>query len=108
KFPAAVQDAKASVRYLRANAAKYNIDPDKIGAVGASSGGHLAAMLGTTAGVREFEGNGGNPEYSSKVQAVVALYPALDLIPLEKGTPSVKNSLQKLLGATGAENPKLW
>jgi acetyl esterase/lipase len=70
-FPAAVHDCKAAVRWLRANAAKYRIDPERIGVTGGSAGGHLAQFLGVTAGVKEFEGQGGNPEQSSAVACVV-------------------------------------
>ena len=70
-FPAAVHDCKAAVRWLRANAEKYNIDPEKIGVTGFSSGGHLAALLGTSGGDPYLEGRVGNPGYSSRVQAVV-------------------------------------
>lgn len=108
-FPAALEDAKASVRYLRANAARYRINSDKIGVIGASSGGHLAALLGTTGGVREFEGNGGHSGFSSRVQAVVVLYPALDLPMLgTKGLPPHQRAVAKFLGKTYAEDPKLW
>jgi acetyl esterase/lipase len=73
QFPAAVQDCKAAVRWLRANAAKYHIDPARIGVTGGSAGGHLAQFLGVTAGVKEFEGEG-NPEQSSAVACVVNQY----------------------------------
>lgn len=73
-FPAAIDDCKAAVRWLRANAAKYHIDPNRIGVTGGSAGGHLAQFLGVTGDVKEFEGQGGNPEQSSKVSCVVNLY----------------------------------
>lgn len=72
-FPAAVHDCKAAVRWLRANAAKYGIDPDRIGVTGGSAGGHLAQFLGVTAGVKEFEGEG-NLDQSSAVACVVNQY----------------------------------
>jgi acetyl esterase/lipase len=71
QFPAAVHDVKAAVRFLRANAAKYHIDPKRIGVTGGSAGGHLAQFLGVTAGVAEFEGTGGNAAQSSSVACVV-------------------------------------
>ena len=74
QFPAAVHDCKAAVRWLRANAAKYNIDPAKIGVTGGSAGGHLAQFLGVTANVPEFEGKGGNAEQSSRIACVVNVY----------------------------------
>ncbi|MDB5346204.1 MAG: alpha/beta hydrolase [Schlesneria sp.] len=74
QFPAAVHDTKAAVRWLRANAKKYNINPDKIGVTGGSAGGHLAQFLAVTANVPQFEGTGGNPEQSSSVACVVNVY----------------------------------
>lgn len=74
QFPAAVHDTKAAVRWLRANAAKYKIDPSRIGTTGGSAGGHLAQFLGVTAGLKEFEGDGGNPAESSAVACVVNVY----------------------------------
>lgn len=73
-FPAAVHDTKAAVRWVRANAAKYGIDPDRVGTTGGSAGGHLAQFLGLTAGVKEFEGDGGNAGESSAVGCVVNVY----------------------------------
>ena len=77
-FPAAVLDCKAAVRWLRANAAKYHVDPARIGTTGGSAGGHLAQFLGVTAGVREFEGEG-NLNQSSAVSCVVNFYGPSDL-----------------------------
>lgn len=74
QFPAAVHDTKAAVRWLRANAGKYQINPDKIGVTGGSAGGHLAQFLAVTANVPQFEGTGGNPEQSSAVTCVVNVY----------------------------------
>src|SRR5205823_1945011 len=74
QFPAAVYDVKAAVRWLRANAKKYHIDPDRIGTMGGSAGGHLAQFLGVTADVKAFEGDGGNREQSSRVACVVNYY----------------------------------
>ncbi|AWM37254.1 Monoterpene epsilon-lactone hydrolase [Gemmata obscuriglobus] len=73
-FPAAIHDTKAAIRWLRANAKKYGIDPDRIGVTGGSAGGHLAQFLGVTAGVKEFEGAGGNSTFSSAVKCVVNVY----------------------------------
>src|SRR5207249_11977536 len=67
-------DVKAAVRWLRANAGKYRIDPDRIGVTGGSAGGHLAQFLGVTEGVQPFEGEGGHPEVSSRVRCVVNVY----------------------------------
>ncbi|HZZ73817.1 MAG TPA: alpha/beta hydrolase [Pirellulales bacterium] len=73
QFPAAVYDVKAAVRWLRANADKYAIDPKRIGVTGGSAGGHLAQFLGVTPGVKQFEGDQ-NPGFSSDVQCVVNYY----------------------------------
>jgi len=73
-FPAAVEDVKAAVRWLRANAEKYGIDPERIGVVGDSAGGHLAQFLGVTGGVAQFEGDGGHASFSSRVACVVNYY----------------------------------
>ena len=78
QFPAAVHDVKAAVRFLRANAAKYGIDPERIGAMGGSAGGHLVLFLGLTPGVEEFEGSGPNREFSSRVQCVVNYFGPTD------------------------------
>ena len=80
QFPAAVHDTKAAVRWLRANAAKYNVDPARIGVTGGSAGGHLVQFLGVTEGVKQFEGTGGNPEQSSAVTCVVNYYGPSDFI----------------------------
>jgi len=74
QFPAAIHDVKAAVRWLRANAKKYNIDPNRIGVTGGSAGGHLAQFLAVTADVKQFEGDGGNPNQSSRVACVVNYY----------------------------------
>lgn len=73
KFPAHIHDCKAAVRFLRANANQYGIDADHIGAIGHSAGGHLAALLATSGGIAELDGDGGNAEFSSTIQAVVPM-----------------------------------
>ena len=74
QFPAAVHDTKAAVRWMRANARKYKVDPERIGVTGGSAGGHLAQFLAVTAHVPRFEGQGGNPDQSSAVACVVNVY----------------------------------
>jgi acetyl esterase/lipase len=75
KFPALVQDAKAAVRWIRANAKQYKLDPEKMAAWGGSAGGYLSTMLGTSAGIPELEDFSlGNPDQPSHIQAVVAWY----------------------------------
>lgn len=79
-FPAQIHDCKAAIRWLRANAKKYNLDPERIGAWGGSAGGHLVALLGSSGGVKELEGNVGNyPKESSRIQAVCDWFGPTDL-----------------------------
>ena len=81
KFPALVQDVKAAVRWIRANASRYELDPQRIAAWGGSAGGYLASMLGTSAGIPELEDLSlGNPEQPCNVQAVVAWYGPTDFL----------------------------
>ena len=98
QFPAAVQDVKAAVRFLRANAAKYNLDSDHIGALGGSAGGHLVLMLGLTAGVEEFEGSGPNRDQSSAVQCVVDEYGPTDFTQSYSKSVDAAEVLPKFLG----------
>jgi len=86
-FPAQIEDCKAAIRWLRAQATEYHIDPDKIGVWGASAGGHLAALLGTSGDIKELEGTGGNLEYSSRVQAVCDFFGPTDFLPMDKHAP---------------------
>ena len=81
-FPAQIEDVKAAVRWLRANAETYRLDPDRFAAWGSSAGGHLVAMLGTTGDVNEFE-VGENLEVSSRVQAVVDYYGPTDFLQMD-------------------------
>jgi acetyl esterase/lipase len=75
KFPAAIQDIKAAIRFIRANAAKYHLNSNKIASFGNSAGANFAAMIGTTGDVKLFDDASlGNADQSSKVQAVVDLY----------------------------------
>jgi acetyl esterase/lipase len=111
KWPAQIQDCKLAVRWLRANAAKYQVDPNRIVAWGGSAGGHLAACLGTMADVPADEGDGGYPGVSSTVQAVVDFYGPVDFT-----DPGVYNGcdfnmptlIQSLFGVPYATNPALW
>jgi acetyl esterase/lipase len=78
-FPAAVEDCKCAIRFLRANASNYGIDPERIGVAGSSAGGHLAELLATARQSAGLEGNGGWPDVSSRVQAAASYYGVSDL-----------------------------
>jgi acetyl esterase/lipase len=84
-YPAQIQDAKTAVRFLRANASQYNLDADHFAAWGASAGGNLVALLGTTCGVSELEGAElGYAETSSCVQAVVDWFGPIDFLKMDE------------------------
>ena len=83
-FPAQIHDCKAAIRWLRAHASKYGYDAERIGAWGASAGGHLVALLGTSSGVKELEGDLGYNDQSSRVQAVVDYFGPTDVTAMSK------------------------
>ena len=75
RFPVPVYETKAAIRYVRANAARYQLDPDRIALLGESAGAHMATYCAVTAACRTMQGEGWpNPEVSDQVQAVIALY----------------------------------
>lgn len=75
-----ISDTKAAVRYIRKASTQYGMDPDKIGATGSSAGGTLAALLAVTGDDPEYEGDGENPEFSSRIQAAVAFSGVFDFV----------------------------
>lgn len=77
-FPAQIQDCQAAIRWLRAHAKHYNLDPDHLGAVGGSAGGHLSALVGTSGGKKAFPAIGGHLDQSDRVQAVIDIYGPAD------------------------------
>ena len=111
-FPAAIEDCKAAVRWLRANATTYHIDPDHIGAWGHSAGGHLAALLGTSGGVAELEGAGDNSTFSSRVQAVCDMSGPSDILQFYETVSSLNNgpgrrakvAVEQFLGGSVEQN----
>jgi dienelactone hydrolase len=103
-FPGAVQDVKAAIRWMRANAKLYGISPDAIGTLGGSSGAHMALLAGLSHD-RDFEGSGGNNKVSSRVQAVVAMATPTDLPRLGAGG---RRFVAQFLHASLEQNPKLW
>lgn len=106
RFPAAVQDVKAAVRWLRANSASLKVDPMRIGAMGFSAGGHLALLLGLTGPADGFDVGVPASAPSSRVQAVVGFYPPVDLA--EPGfTDFARGLVKDFLGSTAKEKPEL-
>ena len=108
-FPVHIHDCKASVRFLRANAQKYGIDPARIGATGSSAGGHLAALLATSAGIRELEGDGGNANVSSAIQAAVPMCGQTDFLSERNREISRDRDIWKeFLGGSQEEQPETY
>jgi acetyl esterase/lipase len=79
KFPAAIEDVKCAIRWMRANAAPLGVDPNRIGIMGGSAGGHLALLAAYAPNDPALEGSGGHAGVSTAVQAVVSFYPPSDL-----------------------------
>ncbi len=105
-FPAQVHDVKAAVRWIKTNAKKYQIDPDRIGAIGFSAGGHLALMLGVTGPSDGLEGDVSAGAPDSRIKAVVNYFGPTDLG--AKDIPKVSKGLVKdFLGASAEEKPEL-
>ncbi len=107
-FPAQIEDCKAAIRFLRANAGQYNIDPNRIGVWGASAGGHLVALLGTTGDVNDFD-KGPNLQFSSKVQAVCDFFGPTDFTKMSAFESSMDHDAPdapeaKLVGGPVQEN----
>jgi pectinesterase len=110
-YPAAVHDLKTAVRWIRANAKKYNIDTAKVAAWGCSAGGQLAALLGTTNGNARLEGQGSYPDYSSNIQAIVDVDGTLAFIHPESGEgddSKGKSAATLWFGYSKTERPDLW
>jgi acetyl esterase/lipase len=98
KFPAQIEDIKTAVRFLRARAKEFHLDPERIGVWGQSAGGHLAALMGTSGNVKDLEGAGGWQEFSSRVNAVVDWNGPIDLLE--------PNELERLMKQKQAEGWK--
>lgn len=91
KFPAQIQDCQAAIRWLRGNAAKYNIDVDHVGAVGGSAGGHLSALVGTAGGKKAFPVIGQFADQSDRVQCVCDIYGPANFTSVMKQAEEDKN-----------------
>jgi acetyl esterase/lipase len=107
-WPAQIHDCKATIRWLRANAKKYNLDPEKIGVTGTSAGGHLVAMLGTTGDVPELEGKlGEHLKESSRVACVVDQFGPADLLAMGGSHNNPNSPESKLVGGAVQEMQKV-
>ncbi len=106
KFPAALHDCKSALRWLRANAAKFKIDPERIGCMGGSAGGHLSGLTAMTSGLAEFEGNGPNKEQSSAVKACIVMAATQDFVAANTGKSST-NTLM-FFGAKCDDHPEIY
>ncbi len=104
-FPAQLHDCKAAVRFLRDNAKKYNLDANAFGVWGASAGGHLVALLGTTGDVPDLEGDA-TTKTSSKVQAVCDWFGPTDLVKLAPMS-AASSPITKLLGGSTTDKADL-
>ena len=107
KFPAAVHDVKAALRWLRASAGELNLDTERIGALGGSAGGHLAALLATTAGIAELEGEGGSAGERTDLHLCVPLNPVTDMRRFVEGT-NLHPAAVKFMGGTPDELPDAY
>ncbi|HHX45150.1 MAG TPA: alpha/beta hydrolase [Chloroflexi bacterium] len=111
-YPAQIEDCKCAIRFLRAQAMRFHLDPDRIGVWGPSAGGHLVALLGTATDLFELEGSGGWPYYSSRVQAVCDWYGPTDFLQMDRATgggrhDSPDSPESQLIGAPIQEHPDL-
>jgi acetyl esterase/lipase len=101
-FPAQIHDAKAAIRWVRANAEKYHVDPNRIGVTGGSAGGHLSLLVGLTDPSSGLEGDSGSPDQSSRVQAVVNVFGPTEMVSCYEKS-SVAWIFRLFMGGTPAE-----
>ena len=110
-YPAAIHDIKSSIKWIKKNAHLYNVDTFQIVALGFSAGGELAAFMGVTNNMKNFEGPGCHPEFSDNVQAVVNIDGTLSFIHPESGEgDDIKktSAASYWFGYSKKENPQLW
>lgn len=105
-FPAAMHDCRAAVRWLRAHAAKYHIDPTRIGAMGGSAGGNLALMLGVTGEVANFEGESGDLSHSARVACVADYFGPSDVSKSYGKSVDAAEVLPLYLGGNAQQEPR--
>ena len=108
RFPAQVEDCKAAIRWMRARAAQYRIDPRRIGVVGFSAGGYLAAMLGVTTTANGIEGGSGASLQSSAVEAVVSFFGPTDFTTRDWPPDLETEVIVPFLGGSLADKPDVY
>ena len=110
KYPSAVHNIKAAIRWMRANADKYGIDPERIAISGTSAGGQLAMLVGMTPGVEKFEGNLGVMGYSSALQTIIDIDGVVDFMaPMSLNLDRKPDSPDiAWLGGSFMEKPEIW
>jgi len=112
QWPAQIHDCKAAIRWLKANADRYGIDPDRIAVYGHSAGGHLVAMLGVSGGVKELEGSlGPHTKFDSRVAAVVDFCGPTDFLKMNDFPSRIDHNAanspeSKLVGGAIQEHPE--
>jgi pectinesterase len=106
KYPAALDDCKAAVRWMRAHAAQYKIEPERFGVMGGSAGGHLSGLLAMTSDKSEFEGKRGSDEQSSAVKACVIMAASADLVAANR--EKTNEAALQFFGSSCQENPQLY
>ncbi len=108
-FPAAVHDVKAAVRFMRAEAASMNVDPDRIAVAGGSAGGHLTMMIGYSSDVKELAGNSGHEGVSSRVRCIVNLYGPTDMTTeYARGVSKTNSAVSDFFEGTYDEQPESY
>jgi acetyl esterase/lipase len=108
KFPAQIQDVKAAIRFIRANADTYDLKTDKIAVWGGSAGGHLSALVATSGDVTDLEDlTLGNPTQSSRVQAVVDWFGPINFLTMDAHFKATGKGEQNHNAADSPES-RLW
>ncbi len=106
KYPAALHDCKAALRCLRAHAQELKIDPERIGCMGGSAGGHLSGLTAMTTGLNEFEGEGPFKEQSSAVKACIVMAATQDLVAAYRGKKN--EGVELFFGGSEQEKPEVY
>ncbi len=107
QFPAALEDAKCAVRWVRSVADKYRIDPKRVGVCGGSAGGHLSAMMAVTNGIEKYEGDGGHADLPSDVCLAILYNGEFDMWDLVE-KKSLLDAMDVFFGGTPDEVPERY